>query len=208
MATRRADPIPTRIAGILVPQDDVSVAAWQQAQRALPGYLLSHSVRSYCWGVTIGIRERWPIDSQVLWAASLFHDEGLTRIRANDDCFELAGARQARRWLERAGMSSLAAERVERAIALHMQPAVTLQDGIESVLLDRATGLDVRGVGYQSVADVRSAVVRRYPRGDFDRRFLAAIRREVAVREGCQSTRLLEQIGIAEPKATSPWTVR
>ncbi len=192
-----------------MPQDDVSVATWQRAQRALPGYLLAHSVRSYCWGVTIGIGERWAIDSQVLWTASLFHDEGLTRIPANDDCFELAGARQARRWLERAGMSSLAAERVERAIALHMQPTVTLEDGVESVLLDRATGLDVRGVGYQSVADVRSAVVRGYPRGDFDRHFRAAIRREVAVRTGCQSTRLQELIDPAGPAAASPWaTVR
>ena len=64
------------------------------------------------------------------------------------------------------------AERVAIAIILHMQPGVTLDDGVEAVLLDRATGLDVRGAEFELVHDVREAVVRAYPRGAFDRHFL------------------------------------
>ena len=97
------------------------------------------------------------------------------------------------------------AERAAVAIVLHMQPTVTLADGVESVLLDRATGLDVRGAGYELVDGVRSDVVRAFPRRDFDRHFLAAIEREAAIRPTCQSARLLHQTDLAVWMARSPW---
>ena len=97
------------------------------------------------------------------------------------------------------------ADRVARAIVLHMAPDVTLEDGVESVLLDRATGLDVRGAGYDLVNAVRPAVVRAFPRGAFDRHFLAAMSREAASRPGCQSARLVNEVGLASWMATSPW---
>jgi hypothetical protein len=86
-----------------------------------------------------------------------------------------------------------------------MAPSVTLDDGPEALLLDRATGLDVRGVGFALVADVRSGVMRAFPRGAFDRHFLAAIRREVAIRPGCQSSRLLHEVDLAASMDRSPW---
>jgi hypothetical protein len=94
---------------------------------------------------------------------------------------------------------------VDRAIVLHMQPSVTLEDGVEAVLLDRATGLDVRGAGYELVDDIRPSVVRAFPRAAFDRWFLAAIGREADRRPTCQSARLLHQAGLAAWMARSPW---
>ena len=94
---------------------------------------------------------------------------------------------------------------VATAIVLHMAPSVTLDDGVEALLLDRATGLDVRGVGFDLVGDVRPGVMRAFPRGAFDRHFLAAIRREVAIRPGCQSSRLLHEVDLAGWMARSPW---
>ena len=84
-------------------------------------------------------------------------------------------------------------------------PRVTLDDGVESVLLDRATGIDVRGTEFDAIDEVRDGVVGELPRGDFDRRFLAAIRREVAVRPGCQSERLLPRLEVDGQVAPSPW---
>jgi len=202
---RRVNPLPTRIADIVVPQDDVSAATWLRAQRSLPDYLLTHSIRAYCWGPAIAAGEGWTFDPQVLWPASLLHDAGLTRIPTNEDCFEVEGGRSARRFLERAGMSPERAERVDRAIVLHMQPSVTLEDGVEAVLLDRATGLDVRGVGFELIDPVRARVMREFPRGAFDRHFLAAITREAASRPTCQGARLLHETGLAAWMASSPW---
>jgi HD domain len=197
--------IPTRIADIAIPRDNVSIATWRWAHRALPTYLLAHSVRSYCWGATIAAAEGWAYDRRILWTASLLHDIGLTRISQNTMCFEVEGAEIARRFLERRGLSPADADRAAIAIILHMQASVTLDDGVESVLLDRATGIDVRGDGFEVIASVRDAVTTSFPRGAFDRRFLRAIEREVARREDCQSARLLHQTGLAEWMARSPW---
>jgi hypothetical protein len=201
-------PLPRRIAGIEVPQDEVSGATWRWAQRRLPDYLLTHSVRAYCWGAEIAAGEGWTFDPAILWTASLMHDYGLTRIPRNTMCFEVEGAEIARRWLTRQGMPAADADRVAIAIILHMQPAVTLADGVESVLLDRATGLDVRGDGYPLVDAVRPAVIEAFPRRAFDRRFLAAIAHEAAIRPTCQSARLLHATGLAAWMARSPWVTR
>jgi len=175
-------------------------------RRTLPGYLFAHSVRSYAWAVAIAEGEGWSFDPQVLWTAALLHDVGLTTIARNTMCFEIEGAELARPFLERQGMPADAADRAAIAIILHMQPNVTLDDGVEAVLLDRATSVDVRGEGFEAVrADVRDAVVAAFPRGDFDRRFLAAIRREVGRRGDCQSARLLQDTDLAGWMARSPW---
>jgi hypothetical protein len=198
--------LPHQIAGIEVPQDSVSTATWRWAHHALPGYLLAHSVRAYCWGAALAARERLTFDTRILWTASLMHDLGLTRIPRNTMCFEVEGAEFARRFLRRQGMPPDDAERVAIAIILHMQPSVALEDGVEAVLLDRATSLDVRGDGYPLVDGVRPGVVREFPRRAFDRQFLDAISREAAIRPGCQSARLLHETGLADWTARSPWT--
>jgi len=200
--------LPGSIGGIRVPQDDVAGATWRWAQRSLPEYLLGHSVRAYCWGATIAAGEGWTFDRQVLWTASLMHDFGLTRIPRNTMCFEVESAEIARDFLERAGMDPLAADRAAIAIILHMRAGVTLTDGVESVLLDRATGLDVRGDGFELVNAVRPAVMAEFPRGPFDRHFLRAIGREVAIRPGCESERLLRTNDLAGWMARSPWRNR
>ncbi len=196
--------LPATIGGIAVPQDEVSAATWRWAQRSLPSYLLGHSVRAYCWGAAIATGEGWTYDTQVLWTASLMHDFGLTRLTRNTMCFEIEGAEIGRAFLERAGMDPPAADQAAIAIILHMRSGVTLADGVESVLLDRATGLDVRGEGYELVDDVRSEVMAEFPRGAFDAHFLRAIEREVATRQDCQSARLLAA-DLAGWMARSPW---
>lgn len=198
-------PLPSRIADIIVPQDEVSAATWRWAHRSLPDYLLTHSVRAYCWGAAIAAGEGWTFDRRILWTASLMHDVGLTRIPRNTMCFEVEGAEIARRFLGRQGLPAHEADRAAIAIILHMQPAVTLDDGVEAVLLDRATGLDVRGDGHDLVEAVRQRVMRDYPRRAFDRRFLAAVSREAASRPACQSARLLHRTGLAGWMAGSPW---
>ena len=91
-AVTTARPLPIQLAGVAVPQDDVSAATWRWAHRSLPGYLFAHSVRAYAWGAAIGAAERWSFDPRILWTASLMHDFGLTRLPRNTMCFEVEGA--------------------------------------------------------------------------------------------------------------------
>ena len=202
---RLVPPLPDHIAGIEVPSDDVSTATWRWAHRALPDYLLTHSVRAFVWGAALADRDGLAFDRQILWTASLMHDVGLTRIPGNSMCFEVEGGGIARRFLERAGLSAARADIVAVVILLHMQPGVTLDDGVEALLLDRSTSLDVRGDGYELVEDIRADVMRAFPRAAFDRHFLAAIEREVAIRTDCQSARLLRVSALAAQQRTSPW---
>ena len=204
MTATRSD-LPRSIGGIRIPDDAVSRATWAWAQRRLPRYLLAHSVRSYCWGATLAASDGLAFDAPILWSAALIHDVGLTQIPRNMVCFEYQGGRIARRLLVGEGMGKADADRAARAIELHMAPRVTLADGVESVLLDRATGVDVRGTEFSAIDRVRDAVVGELPRGDFDRRFLAGIRREVAVRPGCQSQRLLPKLEVEGHVADNPW---
>ncbi len=197
--------LPRSVGGIAIPGDAISRATWSWARRRLPRYLLAHSVRAYCWGVVLADAEGWTFDAPILWSAALIHDVGITQIPRNTACFEYQGGRIARRLLVGEGMSRADADRAARAIELHMAPVVTLDDGVESVLLDRATGVDVRGTEFAAIDRVRDAVLRELPRGDFDRRFLAGIRREVAVRPGCQSERLLPKLETDGRVANSPW---
>jgi HD domain len=204
-AVMDAPPVPSSIAGLPVPDDDVSAAAWRWAHASLPRYLLMHSIRSYCWGTTIGVWEGLTVDPRILWTAALFHDFGLTRIPRNRTCFEVEGAEIARRFVEREGMSPAEADRVAAAIVLHMRPGVTVADGVESLLLDRATAVDVRGVEIELVDRVRGTVTRKYPRGKFDVLFLRAIQREATARPTCQAARLLNETDLVGWMARSPW---
>jgi hypothetical protein len=191
----------------VIPQDDVSAAAWTWAELNLPTYLLTHSVRAYAWGAAIADGEGWGFDHRILWTAALFHDVGLTRIPRNVRCFEFEGAEIARRFLRRHGLPADAADRAAKAIVDHMAPGVTLADGVESVLLDRATGLDVRGAEFHLVDGVRDAVMQDAPRGAFDRLFLDAVSRELDRRTDCQSRRLLRDGDLAGSMVRSPWAI-
>jgi hypothetical protein len=198
-------PLPARVAGIRIPGDAVSAAMWAWIHRTQPEYLRAHSIRAYLWAAALARRDGLSYDRQVLWTAALLHDVGLTSLPRNTMCFEVEGAEFARRFLERNGMPSGAADRAAIAIILHMRSGVTVADGVEAALLDRSTGLDVRGDGYELVDDVRAEVMASFPRGDFDRRFLRAIKAEAAARPGCQSARLLNEMGLDAWMARSPW---
>lgn len=197
--------LPRTIGPVEVPQDDVSAGVWRWAVARLPRYLFAHSVRAFAWAATLGADEGIAFDAPVLWASALLHDRGLTSLPRNTMCFEVEGAEAARRLVGRLGMAPDDAERVAIAIILHMRAGVTLADGAESLLLDRATGIDVRGDGFAGIDRTRDAVVRDYPRGDFDRHFLRAIRDEAERRPTCQSARLLHETGLADWMARSPW---
>jgi hypothetical protein len=194
MPTEPSPRLPSHLGSAAVPRDRISLATYAHAAKRLPNYLFTHSVRSYCWGAAIAAHEGLTFEPRILWPASLLHDIGLTRIGRSNLCFEYDGAEVARRFVIGEGMSAQDADRVASAIVLHMAPNVTPADGVEAFLLDRATAVDVRGVGAELVAGIRGPVDQALPRGAFDRLFLAAIRREVAIRTDCQSARLLPRL--------------
>src|SRR6202000_2932791 len=87
--------------------------------------LFHHSTRVYFWGALTGKRGGLTFDLELLYAAAMFHDLGLTRdYRTSQLRFELDGAHAARDFLRSHGIAEGDVEKVWLAIALHTTPGI------------------------------------------------------------------------------------
>lgn len=128
--------------------------------------LFSHSTRVYFWGALIGNRKGLIFDPELLYAASMFHDIGLTSKYQNSQLrFEVDGANAARNFLCSHGIGGADIEKVWNAIALHTTPGIPEHMHSEIALLQAGAGMDVAGRGFEQFTDEqRSAVIAAYPR--------------------------------------------
>lgn len=104
-------------------------------------------------------------DPELLYAAAMFHDIGLTpRYEHSDLRFEIDDANAARDILRQRGISGGDVETVWNAIALHTTPGMPEFMRAEIALVQAGTGMDVVGRGYDAfTAAQRDAVVTTYP---------------------------------------------
>lgn len=128
--------------------------------------LFSHSTRVYFWGALIGNRKGLIFDPELLYAASMFHDIGLTSKFQNSQLrFEVDGANAARDFLCSHGIGGADIEKVWNAIALHTTPGIPEHMHSEIALLQAGAGMDVAGRGFEQFTDEqRGAVIAAYPR--------------------------------------------
>ncbi|MEU6658717.1 HD domain-containing protein [Streptomyces sp. NPDC046821] len=164
------------IAGVRVPDSALAREATELVRDAASPLLFDHSRRVFLFGALRGREQGLTFDPELLYVGALFHDLGLTeRHRRADQRFEIDGADEARRFLNRHGVTGDPADRVWTAIALHTTPEIPLHMAPEIALVTRGVELDVLGIGYASVTDEqRAAVVAAHPRPDFKNRILAA----------------------------------
>jgi hypothetical protein len=130
--------------------------------------LFRHSVRVYLWAALSGKRRGLTFDPELLYAAAMFHDIGLTEdYRASQLRFEVDGANAARDFLRGHGVPEADVERVWAAVALHTTPGIPEFMHPEIALVQAGAGMDVAGRGYELFTDEeRDAVIAAYPRGD------------------------------------------
>lgn len=129
--------------------------------------LFRHSTRVYFWGALAGRRRQLIFDPELLYAAAMFHDIGLTPLfRASHLRFEVDGANAARSFLKSYGIPQEDLERVWLAIALHTTPGISEFMDPEIALVQSGAGMDVVGRGFDDFTnDEREMVVAAYPRG-------------------------------------------
>lgn len=156
---------------LLPPSSVLTRAAEEKAQTMLTPVLLEHSYRTYAFGMAIGAVEGVEVDTELLFAAAMLHDVGLTGPRQPVD-FTLTSARVARDVAEDVGLSTAATETMRTAITLHHSPGVTVEDGAVAYLLSAGAGVDVAGQkSWKLPSDVLTTTVREYPRPGFKREF-------------------------------------
>jgi HD domain len=162
------------------PDSVLTRAAEALARRRLSPALLNHSYRTYAFGSALGERENLDVDRELLFAAALLHDVGLSTPTPHVD-FTRASARVARDVAEDVGLSTAATNILRTAITMHHSPGVTTTHGPVAYLLSAGAGLDVVGLrSWQLPHDTLAAVLAVHPRLGFKREFAAAFRTEAA----------------------------
>lgn len=153
--------------------DDISVPDSALAQKVTQfirdtesDLLFNHSMRVYLWGALKGRRSGMTFDAELLYAAAMFHDIGLTSAFSDSQLrFEVDGANAARDFLRSHGLPQADLDLVWNAIALHTTPGIPEFMRPEIALVQAGAGMDVAGRGYDDITDAeRKAVLAAAPR--------------------------------------------
>lgn len=164
------------IAGIQVPDTALAREVTDFVRDTEDELLYHHSRRVFFFGALRGVRRGVQPNLELLYAAAMFHDLGLTeRYRDSTVRFEVDGANAARDFLVGHGVDEADAQRVWLGIALHTTPGVPEFMVPEVALLQAGVEVDVVGIGRDDVApEALAAVTAAHPRPDFKNRILAA----------------------------------
>ena len=164
------------VAGIRVPDSTLAHEVTEFIRDVEDDLLFNHSRRVFFFGALQGLRRRLQPDLELLYAAAMFHDVGLTeRYRTSTVRFEVDGANAARDFLAAHGFDEADAHTVWLGIALHTTPGVPKFLAPEVALLQAGVEVDVVGVGREHLApEALAAVTAAHPRPQFKQRILAA----------------------------------
>ncbi len=154
------------IGGIRIPDSTLAREIKEFVLDTETELLFNHSSRVYYFGAIAGKRRGLQFESELLYAAAMFHDVGLTSAYSSPtDRFEVDGANAARSFLSERGVSEQDLYTVWTAIALHTTPGIPEYMHPVVALLTAGVEMDVLGIRYSDYADeIRTAVVGEYPR--------------------------------------------
>ena len=154
------------INGIAVPDSRLGRAITAFVRDTQSELLFNHSSRVYFFGALAGRERGLGFNSELLYAAAMFHDIGLMPSHASDDLrFEVDGANAARDFLQSYGVDPSDIEKVWTAIALRTTPGVPEFMHPVVALTTAGVEMDVLGLTYAHYPqEIREAVVAAFPR--------------------------------------------
>jgi hypothetical protein len=116
----------------------------------MPPYLFNHVVRSWIFAVELGKIKNIPYDEEVLAAATLLHDIGLTEHAQGPHRFEVNGAESAVALMKTLGFDSRRSQLVWDSIALHATPSISFLKEPEVALCARGISVDFGAPDYEA----------------------------------------------------------
>ncbi|MFF3020360.1 HD domain-containing protein [Streptomyces sp. NPDC057939] len=169
-------------AGIAVPDGALAAEATALVRDTASELIYHHSRRVFWFGSLQGRRKALAYDPELLYIGAMFHDLGLgEKFRDSGRRFEVDGADEARRFLERHGVPQDGIRRVWTSIALHTTPGIPEFMEPEVALVTAGVEYDVLGIGFDELdAAAREEITALHPRPDFKRRILEAFTEGVA----------------------------
>ena len=148
---------------------DAKPAVLEVALAFYPPALLNHCLRSYVWAVARAQERGVDYDDELLYAAAVLHDLGLTdEFDSHTVAFEEAGGHAAWVFAAGAGWPVERRDRLREIIVLHMRDDVPPETDAEAHLLQVGVTLDVSGGRFDEFPDnLKVATLERYPRLGF-----------------------------------------
>lgn len=154
------------IHGVYIPDSKLGRAITEFVRDTENDLLFNHSSRVFLFAALAGQKRELTVNPELLYAAAMFHDVGLTPAHSSPDLrFEVDGANAARDFLRGHGVDPGDIEKVWTAIALHTTPGIPAFMHPIIALTTAGVEMDVLGLNYERYDDaVRDAVVRAFPR--------------------------------------------
>jgi len=150
------------------PDSAFAKTAFAVASELSSDLLLAHCLRTWLWSDLLAQADQVRHDAELLYAACILHDVGLTPDHwcRRADCFAVEGAYAALDLALAHGYPR--AEELANAVRLHLNAAVPVTLGVEAHLLHAGAAMDIAGIGATRLpADARTEVLRRHPRNGF-----------------------------------------
>jgi hypothetical protein len=160
-----------------LPRTAVIDSAFEYARDNLPDYLFNHVTRSWIYSTLVAEKNSIQYDAEVVAAAVLLHDIGLTSKGEGPNRFEVNGAIVTADFVRKLGFDDRRTQLVWDSIALHATPSISLFKQNEVALCARGIGVDFGTPDYatfsgKEIDDIVAAV----PRLNMVERFAACCR--------------------------------
>jgi hypothetical protein len=181
------------------PPDSAFARAALEACRDLSSdVLVGHCLRTWLWGDLLAQVGGVAHDRELLFAAAVLHDLGLTPSHwcaPGSECFAVDGARAAETLAHDCGYAR--AEALAEAISLHLNVEVPIDLGAEAHLLAAGAACDVVGARVIEIpAAARHEIMARHPRDGFAAEIADLVGRQAAARPRSRAG-LLWKLGFA-----------
>jgi hypothetical protein len=169
--------VPTRIAGIAIPDSALARDATEFVRDAATQMLFDHSRRVFLWASLLAERLSVEYDAELVYVGTMFHDVGLLEgHRSAHERFEIDGANAARAFLEHHGLPEEQVMTVWESIALHTTRQIPNYMGPEIRLVALGVRYDLLGSPFESLTpEQRAAVLAVHPRTNFKKGMIDAL---------------------------------
>lgn len=194
---------------VTLPESKLVKLAEEECRDSCSIGIYHHSCRTYFWAAALAKMGAVDYDPEELAVASLLHDLELGKVQTRSQngcqCFAGAGAGTADRWLKSHHAGPDMCKNIAEAIALHLNPGVSLALGATSHLLNVGAMADVVGTRMSSIPDSqREKVLTSHPRNDFKQEMKRHMQAEQLTTPNTRASFLMK-IGFAKLIDKSPF---
>jgi hypothetical protein len=153
------------VAGVTVPDTALVARSMEEARALSEPYLFNHAVRSWLFAVQLAGLQGLSYDEEVVAAASLLHDVGLTKEYQGKRRFEVEGADAGRALAKAGGMDDRRTQLLWYCIALNATLSISPYAEPEVGICTAGAGADYAGLLFERIPTASTArILAEFPR--------------------------------------------